>query len=294
MNQERIQWLDRYKKVKSNNQAQILLNSFDNYLSHFSINEDEFIKKLQNAPGKSKYNYLDDIVQFWAKDKAPATVRNYFIFLRSYLRRYNIETSDEDVKDYVKFQKIIKERREALTKEIITHLLEVSNKKYQALLLLLMVSGMRINEALNCKISWLDTRYLANHDLVLINIPAIYTKTQVDRFTFITRPVYEKIKPYTENQINDNKIFQISYDSAKEYMRIIRKRIDYTLKYNTGFSKITLHTFRSYTRTILSDNCGMEFAYFILGEDYYLPVYYRKTPEQAAQLYKKALPDLTL
>jgi len=290
----RAKWLERYQG-KSKDQAQYALNSFDKFITtEWSGNEQEFLHQCQRSDWE-RYNLLDQMVQFWANEKLwSTTIRNYFSFIRSYLKRYGIMTDNEGVKDNVKFPKNIIESRSPLTMEIIEEIISASNKKYIALFLCLVSTGMRIGEMLAAQVNWLEYSLQKKYGLVLIKIPAIHTKGKVDRFSFLNEQAYLALKPYLATKLSKtNRLFEMNYDSAKTYMETIRERLGLDEKYATGFSKINIHSFRSFTETVLSDHSNAEFAHFILGHKGYLK-YYRKSPEQAAVLYNEAKEYLML
>lgn len=293
----RDDWLNRYEG-KTRSQAKISLRAFDMFVNvKFSSNEEMLVTHCNTGQDQDRYLLLDSMVQYWLLDLefSPATIRNYFSFIRSYLRRYGIKTYKEDLREFVKLPKKVKERKEPLSKEVVRKIIEVSDPRYKMFWVFLACTGMRVGEAVDCRKNWLDLSLLKQYGLVLIKIPAMQTKESSERYTFLTGQAWQMVKPYYDSRILDtDPLLDISYDAAQEYMNWVREKLGLLEKYSTGFHKVSIHSFRSFTRTALSDVCGPEFAWYILGQEGYLPSYYRKGYEEGAQLYKKAEPELTL
>lgn len=299
MNEDiRRDWINRYDQEKTRNQSIFSLKAFDQFVTaKYSGNENMLIEYCKKNGEETRYLMLDSMVQYWLFELefSPSTIRNYFSFIRSYLRRFGIKTYKEDIKEYVKLPKKVRERKEPLSKDLIRKIVFDSDAKYRAFWVGLTSSGMRIEEGcLLCK-KWLDFSLLEKYGLVLVHIPATETKEQELRYTFLHGQAWKLIKPFYDSQILDTEpLLGITYGAAEEYMKIIRERLELHDRYSTGVHKITIHSFRSVTRTALSDHCGNEFAWYILGQSGYLPTYYRKSYEDGAKLYKKAEAALTI
>lgn len=292
----REDWLGRYEG-KTQNQAKIALSAFDSFIKiKYDNNEELALSFCKNGAEEQKYLLLDSMVQFWLNlDFSPSTVRNYFSFIRSYLRRHGVKTYKEDLREFVKLPRRVKERKEPLTKEIIKRIIEISDPKYKMFWAFLSVTGMRIGEVIACTKSWLDISYLKKYGLVLIKIPALQTKESSERYTFITDQVWQLVKPYYDSRILEtDPLLDISYDAAEEYMNWVREKLGLFDRYSTGVHKVSCHSFRSFTRTVLSDKCGMEFSYYILGQEGYLSEYYRKAYDEGAILYNLAKDELNV
>lgn len=291
----RDEFLNRYQG-KTRKQAISSLYAFDQFIhSKYFDNEDNFLVKCKVGDEQNKYILLDDMVQFWYESKkAPTTIRVYFTFVRAYLRRHGIKTDADDVNDYVKFPKVVDENRSPLTKDHIKLILSVSNPKYRALFLFLGSTGMRIGEALECCISWLDFSLYDQFKVVLVNIPALATKTQSERFTFMTDQAYQALKPYLDTKLSPTQhVFDFNYGSVAECIKRVRVKLGLNEKYVSRFHKITIHSFRSYVITILDDKVHPSFRKFLVGHKSKYK-YYRKTPTEAVILYKQAEPELTI
>ena len=156
-------------------------------------------------------------------------------------------------------------------------------------------SGMRTSEFLQLKKE--DVKL--NLDPVEIHIRAETTKTRTDRVTFISQQA-------KENMTKD--IFK-SYKEISDLLNLeqqfnnLRKACKLTGKYRTSnVHHITLHTFRSYFRT-LAGMLNSDFAEDVLGHEGgskssggggYLKQYVRQSMESKREFYKQLEPKLTI
>ena len=291
----REEWLSRYQNQKTRKQAEIVLRIYDQFiLLKYQGNEELLLEKCRSDIEANKYFVLDELVQFWTSlEFTTSTMRNYFTFVRDYLRKNGIQTLPATVKDYVKFPKDVQEEKYPLTKELIKTILDVCNPEYQVLILCLVSSGMRIGELLNCRISWLDFSLYKSNGNIRVMIPGIFTKGMRDRYTFFSKQASKLLVPYVKNRTVDGPVFTIDYNAAEKYMEWIREKIGFTEKYNSGFYKISIHSFRSYADTVLTDMVNEQFKKLVLGHKMKLR-YYTKSPLEALQKYEKAEKELTI
>ena len=153
-------------------------------------------------------------------------------------------------------------------------------------LLILSSSGMRISELLQLE----KTDVKLNLDPVEIHIRAETTKTRTDRITFMSQQAKDSIvkgmfKPYTSK----SDLLNIE----QQFMNL-RNRAKLNSKYRTSnVSHITLHTFRSYFRTI-AGMFNKDFAEDVLGHEGYLSQYIRLPMETKREYYKKLEPSLMI
>ena len=153
---------------------------------------------------------LDKFVRFMTKDhddiivfrnrihertfekKTTKTIKLYFGFVKSYLRiAHGIKITTEDAKDYVRFPKIVKERRQPITPPTLKLLFGKCDPERRALYYVLISSGMRLGEDLSLK----KENFHFDERPVRISIKAVDTKTQESRDTCISAEVYARVKP---------------------------------------------------------------------------------------------------
>ena len=290
----REQFFDRYESPRTREKAVLSLKMLDEFLAktYPDRSERELLQELREGADDKRYALLSNLVAYWIKTgKGPATVRIYFTFVKSWFRTQGIKTERESIKELVRLPKLIKLSRSPLTHEMISKLLSHCNHAYRAFFLILASSGMRFGELVVSQAGWFDQSTTP----VMIKIPAYATKGKQDRFTFISNEAYESIKPFLAGIKPDERVFDFAYLAPEIYMQRLRKKTGYLERYaNMRNYKLNIHSFRSFFRTKVSDRLGVEFAYFLLGQEGYLSEYYRKSPEEAAEMYKKVEIDLTI
>ena len=272
-------WIENYNTGETRKSALTSLNSLQNYLKNHNIMESDWVNSMQ---GDNKYLVLNEYQK--SLNLMPASVRKYYAFVKSYLRViHGIKLDIEDQKQYIKFKPVASINREPLTKEIIKELVINSNNYYKALWLVQSSSGMRISESLSLKKE--DVDFSLNP--VTINIPAIETKTQKERITFISKEAASAIK-------NTDYFKERSLDTIESYFWKLRNKLNYTEKYsNSRNYKINIHSFRSYTRT-QAGKINQDFAETLLGHMGYLRQYVRLEKKDMINYYLKLEPKLKI
>ena len=286
------QWVNRYNAEKTKKQAMVSKRVYDNFLevSYPSINESDILDDLKNDPQKP-YMFLDQMVQYWyGTGKSPKTVKSYFGFIRDWLKVNGIRTNNEDVKEYVKFRKPLKERKVAITYDEIREILKHSNPFYQSLWLFLTSSGARID----CEVFHLKRKHLKKiNGMWMLTIPADIAKSGEERITFISSECYKALEIFIKTKSDKDEIFDIDYVAAANYLRAMREKTGLNGKYSTGFHYITLHVFRSFfisKGNKIEDGLGHALA----GHGKYMKSYERYSDEELSDLYRQLEPYLTI
>jgi len=151
------QWLDRvYQKSNAwstQHQSGIALRIFDYFCKYeLKKSRDEVIKQYQQwfeqQDIESICMSLDGFVNFMTKDhpeikvltgstfkkKSPKTIKNYFGFIKSYLRFcFRVKLSVDDVKDSIQFPTQLKESREPISLDTLKKLFDRASPKRRAL-----------------------------------------------------------------------------------------------------------------------------------------------------------------
>jgi len=261
------------------------LKWFDKYLSSLGVSEESFMPTLLEMKNKDEfYLFLNGFVQFMVKDLHPHSVQTYLSFIKSYFRKYGFKIYNEDVKQFIDMPRITKESRAPLTKKDIKTLIDDASPYMRMVILWLESSGMRISEFL--QLTKDDVKL--NLDPIEIHIRAETTKTRTDRVTFISQQAKENMtkdifKPYT--QWSDLLNLEQQFNN-------LRNSTGLNNKYRTSnIHHITLHTFRSYFRTI-AGMYNKDFAEDVLGHEGYLSQYIRLPIETKREYYKQLEPKL--
>ena len=115
-----------------------------------------------------------------------ATVKNFFEY-------YDIDISPRRFKLKVKLPKVVRKKKEALSKEEIIEILNVcDNIRLRTYVILLASTGMRAVEALSIRIKDIDF----DSNLAKVFVRGEYTKTKVDRIIFLTEELTQQLKSW--------------------------------------------------------------------------------------------------
>lgn len=292
----REQFLNRYDKPKTKSQATVALIAWDRFVSHMLVSEPDLILQLKQNE-KERYRVLDHVVQFWknarnpkafARKRHPTTISTYFIYVKAWLKFNEVEISDDKIKDAVRFPKAIRERVRGMDQPMIFKMYDRATPWYKALIVFQACTGMRIGEALNARMSWIDFE----SDPPKITIPGEYTKTGQERITFLTPEAVRHIKEIAKGDI----IFDKSYQSVWNYMDRLRKDCGFTERGSNGQYHVRIHKLRGFAENKIGRAVDSEFAHTILGHTKDLIQYNQggTTDDEAAEDFKKAIPSLTI
>jgi len=319
-------WLDRlYRKSNSNRTVRVAKTSmaiFDYFCEDMGTTrskiEQEMREKMaMNPPDvRNVCLILDRYVNWLTKDhldikrksnmknqqairfkkKAPRTIDNYFVFLKSYLRLVaGVRLATEDIRDYVQFPKVRNVARKALPLDTIKIIFQTASVERRALYYVLVTSGVRIGEAL----ALTKENFHVNENPIRISLDAEFTKEKEDRETYITSEAWDKVKPIYEKKGNNEPLFTrlTDIDAAvvqeDQYFGYLRSKLGLTERYkNSSRFVANIHALRSYFHTNASRKHGVEYANALDGHGAYLKQYYRLTEDERAQMYRELEPDL--
>lgn len=281
MNNQIEIWVNNYNTNETKKSAITSLNSLRNYLKNNDITEIDFIESMKLKPD-AKYLKLNEYQK--SLNVMPASAKKYHAFIKSYLRViHGIKLDIEDQKQYIKFKPVARVNREPLTKEIIKEICINSNDYYRALWLVLSSSGMRISEAL----SLTKEDYDFSVKPITIIIPAIETKTQAERITFISKEAYAAIQ-------KTNFFEARSLSTVESYFWKLRNKLNLIDRYaGTRNYKVNIHSMRAYTRT-QAGKINQDFAEALLGHEGYLRQYVRLEKKDMVNYYSKLEPKLKI
>ncbi|MGI0021707.1 MAG: tyrosine-type recombinase/integrase, partial [Nitrososphaeraceae archaeon] len=207
--------------------------------------------------------------------------------------RIFIKIHNEDIKENIKFPQSIKPRNYALTQDDIKKIVDYSSHKRRAFYLFLSSTGMRIREA--CQLRKRD--FDQGLERYKITIPAKYTKTKTERTAFMSKESEKYVKPILDKIGPDSLVFGVNEDPMKSvlaeemYFMRVRKNTGLIDKYETGVSKITIHTFRSFFIS-KCEKIHEGLGHALAGHDRYMQQYERFTDDELLEFYLKAEPHL--
>lgn len=257
------------------------------------------IKKEQSDEYEDAlYGMLQEWIN-WNKQRGMGnyTIRTQFSNLRKYLFHRGIKTDEQDIKEYLTFEKISREERYPLSLEEYQGIVGGFSKypHVQALFLALGSSGMRIGEALSLKKKNLDF----TKKRIKVNIPPT-TKTRTGRTTYLSRETEKILKPLLEKKNSDDFVFarkgkKPNDRSIRMSLHRVLMRMGYSDKYESnGFMKITSHSFRAFFFTKSARKHGENYAHRMTGHGGYLMQYDRMTEEEKLEMYLQLEPELAV
>jgi integrase len=287
----RDDFLTSIEAMNSQMMARKALKYWDAFLKYRKVREDGFIsdlKEIQKDP--SFYQYLNLFVQYMINQKLhPHSVRAYFSSIKQYLRSQGFRIYNEDVKQFVKLPKVLKEKKYAITKEDIQKLITKASPRMKLLIICLVSSGMRANELLQLKFSDLKKPF--------VFLRAETTKTGVARTTFFSKQAWSIIE---DQKQSGDYVFCSNYQPLKSLETLekefdmVRNRTHLTDRYTlSNVHKITIHRLRAFCKTQASIIKDKDYAEDLIGHEGYLSTYYNLTDESKHEIYKTIEPALT-
>ena len=256
--------------------------------------------------------------------------RDKIITVKTFLEYNDIEISPRKFKLKVRFPKTVLRYKEAIDKEDIIKILNgCSDLRLKTYLMLLASTGLRATEALSIRLKDLDTTDSNNNTSpAKLIIRGQYTKTKVDRYVFLTREVVEQLKIWLDFKYRKRRICHIDKETGKsisEYRTPEKKQNELIFSINRTdtpkpeilynnlaaiFAKtldrigmgsredgnenrreITLHSFRRFVKTTISDLGYVDYSEWFIGHSG--STYWRKKDNEKAEIYKKIEPYLT-
>jgi integrase len=245
------------------------------------------------------------------------TVKNFFEYHDISLSRFKLK---------VKLPRIVRKKKEALSKEDVVEILNVcDNIRLRTYVILLAASGMRATEALSIRIKDIDF----NSNPVKLFVRGEYTKTKVDRTIFLTEEVTRQLKSWLDYKHRTRRVCHQDKQKGKtitEYRTPDKKDTDLVLAvYQTSRTpnpdilyndlrksfantldrsgkgeredgnqrrrEITLHSFRRFVKTTISDLGYADFSEWFIGHSG--STYWTKKDSEKAEIFRKIEPYLT-
>jgi len=326
-------WLERvYRKSESERSkivAKTALNMFEYFCQNQGCTEQAKIIEYQVLAGQEQKEEgirmicldLDKLVQFLNQDheeiilnsknsptffkkKNPKTIKNYFGFIKSYLRFcYGIKITEDDIKYNIVFPKLRREQRKPISIKVLQKIIDAKiDPTRRALYLTLVSSGMRLGEALALR----KNDFHTNENPLRITIEAEITKTKEGRETYISSEAYEKVKPILDEKNDNDLVFtkeevnHIAVSNEESFFIKLRKRLgekdkEILDKYpNSCRHVVNMHSMRAYFHTKASQKHGSDYANALDGHGSYLKQYYREDPKERAKKYKELEPSLLI
>jgi integrase len=253
------------------------------------------------------------------------TLKQRVVSIKNFFEYCDIDISPRRFKLKVKLPKVVRKKKEAISKEGVIEILNVcDNIRLRTYVMLLAATGMRAVEALSSRIKDID--FDSNPPKLFVR--GEYTKTKVDRIVFLTEEVTQQLKSWldykyrtrrvcyqdkqtgktiTENRTPDKKdtdlIFAVYQDKKMpdpnslydDLSRSFAKTLDRSGKGdwedNRRRRQISLHSFRRFVKTTISDLGYADFSEWFIGHSG--STYWTKKDSEKTEIFRKVEPYLT-
>lgn len=256
---------------------------------------------------------------------ANLTLKQRIITVKNFLEYYDVDISPRKFKLKVKLPKVIRRSKEALSKEDIIDILNTcSDIRLKTYVMLLAATGMRAVEALSIRIKDLDLQ--SHHSRLFVR--GEFTKTRSDRTIFLTKEVAHQLSSWLDYKYRSRRVCYVGnngktvteyrtpeknetdlvyavYQSVEnpnpnnlysELSDFFGKTLDQMGKGdredgNERRRQITLHSFRRFVKTTISDLGYQDFSEYFIGHSG--STYWTKKESEKAEIFRKIEPYLT-
>jgi len=261
---------------------------------------------------------------------SPLTIKQRVNTARNFMEFCDIEISDRKFRQKVKSPRIIMKDKEALTKQDIVEILNTcADIRLKTYVHLLAATGMRAGEALSIRLCDLDldadlstifirgkyTKTKRDRTVFLTQEVSKQIKSWLEYKYRRRRRVYydrttgkAKWEYMTPVKNPENLIFSSWHGSTSSSIDSLHTHLGYAFgrmldridgrmreredsNVANGRRRITLHSFRRFVKTTISDLGYSDYSEFFIGHNG--STYYRKSGKEQADLFKKIEPHLT-
>jgi integrase len=305
-----------------------LIGFQDFVIRNYNTTLDNIITRI-NEGLEDPYGILSDYVAYLQTNYhvSTLTLKQRVVTVKNLFEYYDVDISPRKFKLKVKIPKVIRKSKEALSKEDVINILNAcSDIRLKTYVVLLGATGLRAVEALSIRVKDLNLQSRP----AKIFVRGEYTKTKTDRYVFLTEEVVNQLKQwldykhrtrrichkdnrtwktiseYITPQRNDNDlVFAIHQDRNhanpdnlySDLVKSFGKTLDRIGKglreesSNNRRRQITLHSFRRYVKTTISDLGYSDFSEWFIGHSG--STYWTKKDSEKAEIFRKVEPYLT-
>ena len=298
------------------------LNNFRNFvLTSYNgkMTVDEIVTKVRKG-SEDPYIIIRNYAAFLQQTNniSNSTLKFRVVTLKNFLEFYDVDISPRKFKLKVKLPKV------ALSKEDVIDILNTcSDIRLKTYLMLLASTGMRPVEALSIRVKDLDLK--SNSSRLFVR--GEYTKTRSDRTIFLTQELDNQLSSWLAYRYRKRRIcYSENGKTGTQYRTPIMKDSDLVfsahrlsgnpnpvslyVEFRTSFAKtldrmgkgaredgnerrreITLHSFRRFVKTTVSDLGYQDFSEYFIGHSG--STYWTKKESEKAEIFKKIEPYLT-
>jgi integrase len=282
------------------------------------------IKKTKMDPYDLLSRYILYLKQESNNSIAPNSLKNHVTTIKNFLEYSDIDISPRKFKLKIRLPKIVRKNKEALSKEDVVDILNAcSDIRLKTYVMFLAAGGFRAVEALSVRVKDLDLESKPSH----VFVRGEYTKTRADRIVFLTEEVTQQLRSWLSYKYRKRRVCHNEDGSTiTEYRTPSREETDLLFAvYQTkrmpnpdgiyddiakSFAKtldrmgrgeredsnqnrrqITLHSFRRFVKTTISDLGYFDFSEYFIGHSG--STYWRKKDSEKAEIFLKIEPYLT-
>lgn len=253
------------------------------------------------------YELLEGFVSFESSLRLSVrSIRLYITAIKSYLSYHDIDIIPSKFKRRVRVPKLYREDEEALDeKDIRKILLACNSRRLKPYLLILASGGPRAIEALAVRLNDVDFSCSPTK----LHIRKEYAKTRVARDIYISDEATQYLKSWIEWKYRNKQtrnpedlvfgVFTKSkeptnlyVDMRKEFARVLEAVGFGERKDGMKRRKITLHSLRRFTKTVVTNQTSQDYSEWLLGHNK-SPYYTVKEHERREMYSAKCMKYLT-
>jgi len=233
------------------------------------------------------------------KEKSYPALRNYVNAVLAYYKINDVILNTTKINKFMPNVTRVRKDR-AYTHEEISKLLEISDERMKAVILLMASSGLRIGAIQSIRLRNLEDMKLT-----------IYEKDREEHFSFITPECKKAIDTYLDMRLRYNeKLHDESYLVREQFdvknpgkprpiktATIQRRLIDMSMRLGMRNNQVPVaHGFRKFfTTQLINSKVNSEIREMLLGHKIGLAsAYYRPTEQDMYSEYEKAIDNLTI
>jgi integrase len=291
------------------------LTHFQNFLDenekYSALTTETILQHLtKNENGIDVYELLNNFVSFLMTLKSGLSVNSMILYLtavRSYFGYYDIDVIPSKFRRRVKMPRLLREDEEPLdAKDIRKILLHCNNRRLKTFILILASGGMRTKEALAVRLKDLDF----TSSPTKIHIRKEFSKTRVARDIYVSDEATQQLvqwidwkyrdkAEWTKTKNPDDLVFGV-YNTANkpdpqhiyvkmllEFEKLLAIAGMDERKEGMRRRKITLHSFRRFVKTVISNQVNQDYSEWYLGHSK-SPYFTLKEPERR-EIYAKVM-----
>jgi len=264
---------------------------FDLFLTNSRINEVQYFKMLEESKTAHKYELLQRLIDYIKGSVSPRVARGYFETLFMYFVLNDLPLDYGQKRIRLKMPRISQRRFEGLDKNKIESLIRLEGSAlHRSYYSLLYGGGLRETEGLRVTPSMFEFSHITR-----LKLPAEITKFNIERETMIAETPANRIKEFIEinDYRNDDLIFLDKWNDESDlipfeihFARLRTKAgLDTVNRKKNQQNDITLHSFRSFFITTLTDHDLESFAHALTGHSKYMDTYYRKSVDKRIETF---------